>query len=686
MDKSGFNLKRMKTASREKSAKFRLQDEIVFSSSGKHTDAYRAVITAKRIRDRYMVSLAMTHEPSQSIVHSDSWIFKKMETCWEKYHTIHGIIEDVRDFVEVEGVKTVVAQYMVRHNLANISSEVEDMNETAVPYWRPSIDNSSKGNLAKNFPLIPFLEKTGPDKLREVYESTGTAPNPVPDGGIKGPYIYKHRRHEMGLKDVVPAPMSGFQAAALNSGVPISRTAGSVGPVKTATHDDPIGAFLKKVRDNSDRSVARGREDAVEYYMKCTGAVEDEAMKFYESVKSLCANDKVILELPSEELIRFLADGAYVPEGFDGRTYNASKAREISRALSLGIMPIRASLKSKLGGKKDTFSLVLTPIRDVAFFNGTLDRLRNPARADYAEDPDEYLYGPDDADDCRAASIIRAIPATELAGGPYRLANELVEGNKEYGVAEVLILTRITPSLVEEIVANSEDEAAKARRILDKMGKVVPVTSRDEIETVDPWESEEPEHEAETSSRQAHFQTSDRVAMKPRLNNPSLKGNVVDVSDATVAVQWDNGERHVYDMAEALMRLLPQPGEAPPVKGMVTYNLPGMDDETVLALNALGIDPVTVHALASHAKPASGKARGWQDTLKSSFRDIGLPLKEVSGYVYAGGRRPFVSKEWFEASLPEGGRLVLELGSSRMAIRAGEADDYIVPSKPLVFE
>lgn len=687
MIKDGFNLKRTRTAAKRPPA-FRLSEEVVFSASGKHTDPYRCVLTGRRIRDRFVVSLVMTHEPSQSIVHSDSWLFESMETCWDKFHTIKGIVLDIRDFLEAEGIRNVVAQYMVRHALTSVSADVENMYETAIPYIRPVIDTATKGNILKNMPLIPFREQSGPDRLHEVFKSTGTAPNPVPDDGIRPPFYYKHVRNDRGMKDVVSRPLSGFQAAAQDAGVPISRTASGSKPVKTAVRYDVVSEFLAKVRDGAKRAVQKGRKDAIEHYISATGSMEDEADRFYDAVKSLSEKQKVVLEMPTEELVKLLAEGIYVPMDEDDGAYNARREREMMSALSLGVRPIRASLRSKPSASPGVLSVVLADPGDAVFFNGHLDRVRNPSRADYVEEADTCLYPTEYAADCRAASIIPAMSVSELAAGPFRAIEEIAKSNKEFGRVEALILDSVTPDRISEIVAANPEEATKLRKLMDKLGKILPISSVSDITVVDPFtDRSEPEGPAEVGPvEQLHFKISDRVAMKPRLNNPSIKGTVSDVSNAQVTVQWDNGGRHVYDAAEALMRLMTLPGDAPPVEGMVVYQLPGMDEKSVNVLNSLGIDPVTVHSLASHAMPASDSVGGWEDVLTNSFARLGIPISKTSGFVYQEGPEAFSKGEWFEGRLPERGRLVIDMGPSKLVIRAGDVDDYLVPSRRLIFE
>ena len=62
-----------------------------------------------------------------------------------------------------------------------------------------------------------------------------------------------------------------------------------------------------------------------------------------------------------------------------------------------------------------------------------------------------------------------------------------------------------------------------------------------------------------------------------------------------------------------------------------------------------------------------------------SLEKIGLDCRRIRGFVSSLGDAAdaFVPREWVEAKLPGGQRLVVDLGDS-FKISAGDADDYVV--------
>lgn len=678
MNKTGYNRKKAKEAAKKP---FRLEEDIYLSASDRHSDSYRILITARPLRDKFNVHLIMSHEPSQKTVYSKTWLFNAMETCWDKFYTIADIAKGVRDFVETEGIQTITAQYMLKHNLSVVGADIENIYEKAVPYWQEIKDESSRGNLLQNHPLVPVYVQSGPDSLPDVYRSTGAFKNPVPEGYIKEPYVPEHLRKPKGIQ--ANSPMSGFQAAALHAGIPISRSASSEKMTKTASPD-----FLRSIEENSKEVARKAKRAAIEHYKKVKSSSDLEASGFYDRAKALFSDQKVAVDMPLHELMGFLDDGVYAPQNHDKKTYNSRKAKQIGAALGLGYMPVRGAVRRKIGGRPDLYTVVCSVgCVPMAMFNGSLDRLRNPARQDYAPVAADCLMSVSDAQDCRTAAAIMALSIQELAGGTDRALDILA--NKEFGKTEALLMGPLETRHIEAVVTGDEEKARQLRDTLDKIGKIVPVLCENSVDEVDPASDIEDEEALEAQgAEQGHFNTSDRVSLKAHLNNPSIQGTITDTSNGRVSVQWDHGERHVYDMAEALMRLMTLPGGPDPIEGSVVYSLPGMDDDSVMALNALQIDPVTVHALVSHARPAAESVKGWEEALVNSFRKLGLNLRKVEGFAHRDQQgEAFEPRSWFEARLRGGTRLVIDLAAGRMNIRAGaSAEDYVEPLARIAFE
>jgi hypothetical protein len=138
------------------------------------------------------------------------------------------------------------------------------------------------------------------------------------------------------------------------------------------------------------------------------------------------------------------------------------------------------------------------------------------------------------------------------------------------------------------------------------------------------------------------------------------------------------------------MRLSPIAIEDHPRKtdGAVAYELPGMDDRSALLLASLGVDPVDVYSVASHAKPSSPHASGWQEVLTKAMSGIGIEVHVVSGFVRSSGKEAFRKYCWLEGRLPEGNRLVMDVSPNGIKIRAGSVPEYVLPSKysNIIFE
>lgn len=696
MNEKTFNLKtagkKLPSMMVKKPRSFRLEERISVAASDKYNDSYECAVTARKIRDRYVVTVQMMHDPIQTMVYNNSWIFKDMEVCWNKYHVIKDIVADVRDFIEAEGLKSVIFQHMIKHSLSGISADVENIYETGIPTVKTVVDESTRGNIIKNLPTVPFLTQAGPDTLDDVWSSCGDAKNPVPEDGIKGPYaVPQHIRSQKGMKDITPMPLSAFQEAA---GLKQSmfKGAASSGQEKTAEKTEtPLDAFLAKVSTGTNDAKNFGKASAINHYMEMTGAESEEAEAFYEMVKTECSKCRIVINLTSSSLVRMLADGGYSPvvEDSDSGKFNhyVQKRKQAEKIIGCDeLSPAYANVTFlKEGDRKyGECAVELADISDAAILIcGDSLRLRNPTRADYVDDPTLILYDFSHLADCKAASIICAMSRNDLSGGPSNALESMRNSlTKEAGCCEALIFKPVMPSNIAGVTAFDEPNAVRIRKILAKMGVIVPVHVSDNVPKVsNPHsDSEEKDDPKKENAIQLHFGISDRVALKPMPSHPRLVGNIVDVSDGNVTVQWDNNTRTIYDMPEALMRLMAAPSAESQDSDIRIYSMPGMDNETLSVLSASKVDPVSLYSLISHHRPPCNGATGNIEALVKALQDIGIGTREIHGFVESDGDEPFETRAWLESELTNGARLVIDVSHDRLIIRAGDADDYVVPT------
>jgi hypothetical protein len=667
MNKKAYNLHQIKTA-KERKKTFRKETEILFSASDRYNDAYRCVITARMIRERYLVSLILTHEPVQSIVFTNFWIFKTKSTCESKFEKIVEITEGIRDLVETEGMKNVVAQYMLRHSLSAISADVANIYEEAIPYIRNVIDKSTRGNLIKNIPTIPFRTQSGPDKLDDVYKSVANAQNPIPQDDITSPWLSQYDRKKKKLNDVLPGPMSEFQ-----------RLSGLI-PDRTKQASSSIRMTKTGSTEQEKDAVRTGRDRALKHLQNLAKLSKEDAEQFYESVKEMCLSPKICIQLPKEETVALLTDAI----DLTSRTYNRHD-QNIAQYLGLSMPPIRAIVSNRPSTTRDTYTIVVDQDRDVVLFNGNLDTVTDPS-LDFDSNPILRMYSIEDAADCKASSIIQALSVRDISSGLGSILERIAQKD-DLGTCEAIFVHGIDHKNTAEVLADGEESALGLRRILDKIGQILPVSvvknPEDAIIQKDSYLPSRPTPVHE------HFKIRDRVTTKPRLNNPSL-GTITNTSNGTVSVQWDSGQHHIYDIAEALMRLAPIVEEAHPYKidGAVSYELSGMDDKSAMLLASLGVDPVDIYSIASYAKPSSPNALGWEEILAKAMSGIGIEIYPVAGFVRSSGKEAFCNHCWLEGRLPEGNRLVVDVSPNGIKIRAGSTPEYILPSKysNIVFE
>jgi hypothetical protein len=614
---------------------------------------------------------------------------------------------------------------MVKHALSGISADVENVYETNIPIARQVIDESTRGMIIQNFPTIPSRTQSGPDQLDEVFTSVGNAGNPVPKDNITGVSQYaipQHKRKEMGLRDIHPVPISDFQAAAGLSGmsqyatqqkemglrdihpVPISdfQTAASedkpaplnmlFGVVKIASaEENKADDFIQKIKDNAHTAIEHGKKTAIAHYVNMTGADAAEGEAFYLAVKAIASQSNVVLNLSATSLLVFMASNEYKPmfenpDLMSKFNHYAGKREQTERALGcFGLSPTYASVTFLQEGDRGygKCAMKLEDISDSAILIcGDSFRVRNPSRPDYVADANLILYPFSAMQDCKAASIITSMSKHDLAAGPARSLESLLDPTKEFGRCEALIFKKVVPANVTEIVAASVDASKTIRKILMRMGKMIPVvTCRNDGEIISPTtEKETDDDPLIKNSQQKHFCIGDRVATKPTAQHPRVIGTVIDITNGQITVQWDNKEaRSMFDMVEALMRLMNAPEKSPVEKGMVVYQLPGMDEHTVMVLSASGIDPVSLYSMASHFKPAATNSKGSLERMIDSMASLGLHANIIKGFVPDDGEHAFKHQEWIQAKLPSGDRLIIDFDSNRLIIKAGDTEDYIEP-------
>lgn len=688
LNKSNNKAFNLKTAG--KRPPFRLEQHVALGATDKYNDPYKCEIVAHKMRDRYVVSVQITHEPIQTLVYNNSWLFKDMATCWDKFHTIYDIVGDVRNFIEAEGLKNVVFQHMVKHSLSGISADIENIYETSNPTARTVIDESTRGNIIKNFPTIPFRSQNGPDQLDQVYTAAGNAENPIPPDRIMGQLaIPQHIRKELGLKDVVPSPISKFQEAfGLAQGM--FKGAASDGDIKTAA-GDPRLQFIQKIKEGASKAVAHGQEVAIKYYMKTTGADRAEAEAFYHGVKAVCSQSGTVLNISPSNLLVFMSTDEYRPlfenpELLAKFNHYAKRREQAERAMGcFGLSPIYASITLLPQGDRGygKCALRLENIAENAvLLSGDSFRLRNPAREDYEPDPMLVLYPFSHLADCKAVSVITAMGQHDLSAGPAQSLLNIMDPQREFGRCEALIFSPLTSSNVTEIVTPSQETSKTIRKALMRIGKAMPVVTATETPEMISRSAdiEMPDDPAPKQALQRHFVVRDRVITKRMSSGPQVQGTILDVSNGQITVEWDDKSRSIFDMVEAMMRIQEAPKEAAfGQSGMVVYSLPGMDDKTVLMLSAGGVDPVSLYSLATHNLPAAAAVQGGLENMIESMSKLGLSGSVVRGFVPSSGEEAFTRKEWIEAQLATGARLVVDLDPEQLIIKAGDIDDYIKP-------
>jgi hypothetical protein len=384
-----------------------------------------------------------------------------------------------------------------------------------------------------------------------------------------------------------------------------------------------------------------------------------------------------------------VAEGRYEPkiesEAMLSRfNQQALKREQAERAMGCyGMAPIYTSVSMATEGDRSygKCSIILQDIEDRAVLVcGDSFRLRNPARDDYVADPALVLYPFSAMDECKTASVILNMRKRDLLAGPAVALASVIQRTTEFGKCEALIFGTVAADQISEIVANSEEMSRSIRKILIQCGKLIPVVCSEKnpflLDVAERIDSEQ-DNPPITDVKQKHFEVGDRVSSKRMASQPQALGTIIDIKGCNVTVEWEGGQRGIFDMNEALMRLLPAQKQTKEKLGMVVYSLPGMENDTVVALSEAGIDPVSLYALVSHHyNYGPTPQQGELERLVSSLAGVGVSGHVVKGFVPYDGPKAFEKREWVEAPLPSGARLIVDL-TDDIKILSGDPPDYI---------
>lgn len=435
--------------------------------------------------------------------------------------------------------------------------------------------------------------------------------------------------------------------------------------------------FLSRVKEGTNRAVVKGKEDAIRHVSKVSGMAPEKAERIYEAIQGRTPL-RVVVNATLEDARFFLkGDGLRQP--------CSDKTRQIESAMGCsGLDPVYGLLTDKEEGNRvlGDVSIVLGDVSEsVVLVNGDAGRIRNPSRLDFRENPGDVLYSWEKAKECRASAALLAMEAHELASAPDMIVAELFDHGKEYGPCQALVFGGISPSDVSKIVVADQESLDSLRGLMGELRRLVPAeVSKRSVRIRAPlWQHEEVDSPTRARKPQAlFFNVGDEVACKPTPSNPRATGIVLDASGGKVAIEWKNGERTVFDLAEALARLMPAPKLRPLLTGDVVYSLPGVDEDSAMLLDSMGYDPVSVFSLASTLVPPTLGVKWSESEFVKAMRTLGVNGKFVDGFAKEEeGDVAFVPKRWFEASLPYGERLVIDTVPRSIKIVAGRAQDYM---------
>lgn len=442
--------------------------------------------------------------------------------------------------------------------------------------------------------------------------------------------------------------------------------------------------FLKKVKDNSQKSVAFGKDMAVEYFQKITNASRKDAENYYVAVRSSYSSLKVVANTSGENIIAFMETGVWAASETHGDAGKYAGKRE-SFSEGLGIKPSAyASITHRASGDRrfGPVSVSLNGVHEMtACLAGDVLRSLDPSRPDYIADPMMAFYSWDDVADCKASSSILSMPSGRILQGTASILQDIIDG-VEFGRAEAFVLGEMSTRNLGKVVVCSTEEAASLRASLEHLSMLVPIyvdSHRDQI--VDPWAKRTEEHESEKPSPPMRYLAAgDMIVTKPMASSVVKYGQILDVSDGIVTVQWEDSTRSIWGVSEAMARLMAAPKKPKEKTDLTGYVLDGMDDRTARLLASYGYDPVSLYSMISHAKPAAPMATGWIRPMLEKLESMGIKASKTSGFRETRrGNIAFLKHEWFEARLPDHCRLVIDVNFDELRIVAGDVEEYVKP-------
>lgn len=434
-------------------------------------------------------------------------------------------------------------------------------------------------------------------------------------------------------------------------------------------------AFLHKVRESSSVAKDFGRSAAILHVCSLANVDEEVAGGFYEGVKKELGKNKVVaMNLHPEALIEFISTGKLVQVRSDRR-------EQIERAAGATGPVTFAFLSKTRKGNMDQApcSVVLSGIENEAVVvSGDSGRLRNPSRLDYAPNPSEVLYDWEHADEAMASSAILALGPHELSGGLSQAMEHIRDDYKIYGPCHVMLTGKISPENIKSIVVPDEKMVSEVRAALNAVKRLLPVEADgSRVFLRMPYlEREEKDSPPERDYEPMWISIGEEVALKPTASNPRALGKIIDIANGKVSVQWDDGDRTIFDLQEALVRLMPAPEGFEMPKGAEVYSLAGLAKEHASMLFSLGMDAVDLHSTVFANTPPIG-SNVQEDAFKKAMEDLGVDGEFVDGFA-EGEDAIYAPKRWFEASLPYGNRLVIDAFGGKPKIMAGSVPEYIL--------
>ena len=434
---------------------------------------------------------------------------------------------------------------------------------------------------------------------------------------------------------------------------------------------DPL---LHKVKASVQQAKEFGKKSAIEHVSKLARVPEDVAESFYETVKDSMRDKYLSVNMQPDDLLDFLQTGK-LPQVYSERRKQIEKAIGASPPVTFAFLS-----KSRKGNiDLAPCSLLLAGVEDsVVVVSGDSAKLRNPVRRDYAPDPSKVLYDWDSAADAMAASACMALGPHELSGGLPQALSQIKDETKVFGPCHVLVTKKLSPSNVRAVIVPNEKVANEIRMTISKVKRILPVEADGtRVYLRQPYlerERDEKDSPPRRDYEPLWILEGDEVAFKPTASSPQSIGKVVGVKEGRVSVQWADGDRTIFDLQEALARLMPAPHEFEMPDDATVYSLGGVDEDSVKLLLSSGIDPVDLHAVA-HTFSSPGEVE--EKAFREAMADLGVGGEFVDGFA-EDEDSVYVPSRWFEANLPFGNRLVIDLKGGRPKIAAGKAPEYVL--------